>query len=128
MEIEGSKRGDDRRANATAGEISTAGPASEAEHHPSPGAAYVEQLRIKYLSRITFQTPYSRQAVMDFSIDCKARDGRSLPLINVMLAKLNALDGKKMWATARVDSRGEDVRVYDQLVQDGRLRLIGGAR
>lgn len=94
---------------------------------PDENSAYVEKLRAKYMSRITFQTPYAREAVMGFVIDCKAKDGRSLPLINVMLAKLDSMDKKKtpkgdtIWLAERVDSRGEVVRAYDQMVKNGHV-------
>lgn len=40
--------------------------------------------------------------------------------MNAMLAKLASLDEKDMYLTMRVDSRGDDVRIFDQLVQGGR--------
>lgn len=91
---------------------------------PTPAtnnAAYVQRLRDKYMSRITFQTPYAQQVIEGYVIDCKAPDGRGLPLLNVMLAKLRSADSKDIWTAARVDSRGTMVRVYDQVVQHDRI-------
>lgn len=81
---------------------------------------YVASLRAKYGARVKFETDYARRVVEEFALDCQAPDGRTLPLMNAMLAKLASLDGKDMYLTTRVDSRGEDVRIYDQLVERGR--------
>lgn len=87
----------------------------------SDPVAYVQGLRGKYGNRIQFATPQARKTVEDFSLDCQAPDGRVLPLMNVMLAKLAQLDSKDSYLTARVDSRGNDVRVYDEFVQGGKV-------
>lgn len=95
--------------------------ASNAQTVSRSDPGYAQSLRAKYASRIKFETAYSRRVVEDFAIDCQARDGRSLPLMNVMLAKVDQLDGKDGYLTSRVDSRGEDVRVFDEWVEGGRV-------
>lgn len=83
--------------------------------------AYSRDLRAKYGARIKYQSDYARRVVETFDIDCQAPDKRVLPLSHVLLAKLAQLDSKDSYLTARVDSRGEDVRIYDELVQGGRV-------
>lgn len=84
-------------------------------------SAYIQKLRKQYSSRITFQTPYARQTIENFDLDCRSRDGRYLPLMNVFLAKLEALDQKEGWLTIYVANLGSEVRVYDKLIQaDGK--------
>lgn len=78
--------------------------------------AYVERLRTQYEERITFQTTYARKRVMRFAVNCASGDGRDLPLYSVLLVKLASADGKKAWMVTHVDSQGEDVRIYDRLV------------
>jgi len=88
---------------------------------------YILELRKKYASRIIYEDAYARKIAQDFDIDCKARDGRYLPLENVLLATISAHDelltkGKNSSNnsfTIRVVSRGDDVRVYDEAVIGG---------
>ena len=95
--------------------------ATSAQSAISDPVAYTQTLRSKYAGRVKFETDFARRAVQNFDIDCQAPDGRTLPLMHVMLAKLARLDSKDAYLTSRVDSRGDDVRVYDELVQGGRV-------
>lgn len=87
-----------------------------------PGhSPYALDLRRKFGHRIQFKTDVSRHAVESFHVDCRSRDGRSLPLINVILAKLASMSAEHAHLEVEVDSRSEDVRVTDVLVdRDGR--------
>lgn len=79
-----------------------------------PPASYGEALNKKFGSRLTYTSQFARQVVEGFDIDCKARDGRSLPLRNVLLAVLKETDHyPKLWLTFRVEARGRTVRVYE---------------
>jgi TPR repeat protein len=82
---------------------------------------FVQSLRTKYSGRIHFETAQARRVVENFAVDCQSSDGRVLPLMNIMLAKLASMDRSDMYLTSRVDSRGEDVRIYDEIVQHGRV-------
>jgi hypothetical protein len=76
-------------------------------------ARYVESLVEKYEARISYSSPYSEQAIKDFQIDCHAPDGRVLPLLNVLYAKIKDADSPTVWLVIKVDSRGDDIRIYD---------------
>ena len=88
-----------------------------------PGlSAYAKGLRVKYASRLLYKTEFAKRVVEDFNLDCKAQDGRYLPLSNVLYAKLASLDGDTGHLIIEVDSRGEDVRVTDYLIgKDGEV-------
>ncbi|WP_157667480.1 hypothetical protein [Comamonas serinivorans] len=87
-----------------------------------PDPSYVKRLQTKYGHRLEFSGAHSRQTVLDFNIDCRAKDGRYLPLENVLLAKLASLERNDMWLITKVKSRGNDVWIYDQLMRrDGKV-------
>lgn len=83
---------------------------------------YIQNLKRKYSSRLKYEGSYALGAIQNFKLDCRASDGRYLPLENVLLAKLASMDEKHAWLVIRADSRGDDVRIYDDLVgADGRV-------
>ncbi|MGH8434548.1 MAG: hypothetical protein ACRERX_08685 [Pseudomonas sp.] len=85
-------------------------------------AEYVTDLKVRYGSRITYNSQTAFLTVSTFHIDCRAKDGRYLPLENVLLARLSEMDNEKMWLESVADSRGNQVRIYDYLKsQDGAL-------
>lgn len=100
-------------------------PALETRHRDDErrkNQSYVQNLRKKYTSRLQYRSDYARKVVQSFDLDCKAGDGRYLPLEHVLLSKLAAMDKEHAWLVTRADSRGEDVRIYDDLVSaDGKV-------
>jgi hypothetical protein len=83
---------------------------------------YAKSLYRKYAKRLTFKTSYAREVVESFYLDCKSPDKRALPITNVIMAKLAAMDRQDMHLEIEADSRGEDVRVVDYLVdKDGKV-------
>ncbi|SDY38617.1 Sel1 repeat-containing protein [Nitrosomonas sp. Nm58] len=83
--------------------------------------SYVKQLRQKYGKRLRYETAHAQTRIQSFNIDCRANDGRYLPLENVLLAKMASLDSKQAYLTIRATNRGDDVRIYDELISaDGR--------
>jgi len=88
---------------------------------PEPDPSYIERLRERYGQRIEFENQAARDAVVSFDINCHSRDGRFLPLVNVFLAKLAAVDSKRSHLTILVESRGGATRVRDRLMSDGRI-------
>lgn len=84
------------------------------EDHPN--TAYINKLRSGYSKRLKYVTPFAKSVIQSFYIDCQANDGRHLPLENLLLAKLASLDEKNAWLVIRADSRGDEVRIYDDLV------------
>lgn len=96
--------------------------ATAAEQEKNKNALYIQKLRQKYAARIKYDTAAASKAVKGFNLDCQAKDRRYLPLEHLLLAKLSSLDESNGWLTIRVDSRGDDVRLYDELVRaDGRV-------
>lgn len=86
-----------------------------------PDPSYIQRLRERYGQRIEYENQAARDAVVDFDINCHSRDGRFLPLINIFLAKLAAVDNKRSHLTILVESRGGATRVRDRLMNDGRI-------
>lgn len=93
----------------------------QAANPEQKGYAYIAKLKSRYGTRLKFENDHAREVVESFVIDCKSNDQRRLPLVNVMYAKLASLDGSEGFLTIRVDSRGEDVRIYDELVKNGKI-------
>jgi hypothetical protein len=89
---------------------------SQREKPKRDSMSYVANLRAKYGGRITFSSVRAQQIVESFRLDCRAADGRTLPLMNSMLAKLASLDSPKAWLVSRADNRDNNVRIWDQLV------------
>lgn len=96
---------------------------SQNEQTSMPGfSEYAKSLHRKYAKRLTFKTQYAREVVESFYLDCKSTDKRALPITNVIMAKLAAMDRQDMHMEVEADSRGEDVRVVDYLVdKDGKV-------
>jgi hypothetical protein len=84
---------------------------------------FMKDLESKYSSRIEFADPVSKFLVNRFNINCQSKDKRYLPLRHVLLAKLSQMDSPKMWMTIRVESRGDEVRIYDILHEQGRGQI-----
>lgn len=74
---------------------------------------YTAQLKKMYSSRLTYNTSNAMLVVKDFNIDCRMPDGRYVPLENLLLARIYQLDGTERWLESIVDSRDNEVRIYD---------------
>ena len=87
-----------------------------------PAEDYLSQLKKKYSSRLTFSTSRAAEIVAAFDIDCRSRDRRYLPLMNVLYARLAAMDSDKVWVITNVDNRGDEVRIVDSYMgKNGQL-------
>lgn len=80
------------------------------------GETYAHALRKRYGNRLQFANGRARSVVEAFNIDCRSRDGRYVPLVNILYAKLAAVDSPKAWQVTFVDSRGGKVRITDDVV------------
>lgn len=74
-----------------------------------------DYLKGKFGERLHFSSQQARIAVEDFEIDCHVKDGRYLPLISVLLARLSEMQREDAWMETTVQQRGTEVRVYDQI-------------
>ncbi|TFW40903.1 hypothetical protein [Pseudomonas fluorescens] len=74
-----------------------------------------DYLKGKFGKRLHFSSPQAQIAVEDFAIDCHVKDGRYLPLISVLLARLSEMQREDAWMETIVEQRGAEVRVYDQI-------------
>jgi len=90
-----------------------------------PGISpYAKQLHAEFGHLVTYKTPDARLAVERFKIDCRAPDGRYLPLVNVLMAKAASGQGPRgMHMVIEADSRGDDVRIVDKVI-DGNGREV----
>ncbi|MFA5961035.1 MAG: hypothetical protein WC785_11040 [Tatlockia sp.] len=78
-------------------------------------STYVSELKAKYQSRVIFKTQFSAEVVNSFNIDCHLDDGRYIPLINALYWRLSQLDTEKAWLVNYVDSRDDEIRIYDYM-------------
>ncbi|WP_122286293.1 hypothetical protein [Pseudomonas syringae group genomosp. 3] len=72
-------------------------------------------LKKKYGGRLHFRSSQARITVESFDIDCHASDGRYLPLMSLLLARLSDMQRKDAWMETSIEQRGTEVRVYDQI-------------
>lgn len=77
--------------------------------------AYIKSLREKFGSRIEYKSAEAAAIVNGFNINCKSKDGRYLPLRNVLLAKLREASTKDVWMQTIIEGRAGEVRIYDYL-------------
>ena len=84
-----------------------------------PGISpYAKQLHARFGHLVTYKTAEARKAVERFKIDCRAPDGRYLPLTNVLVAKIASGQGPRgMHMVIEADSRGDDVRIVDKVIE-----------
>ena len=102
---------DQRRAQAEAYARTPAGQAAQAKLN----AEYVNRLRAKYGPRLHFQSARAEEIVRSFNIPCNAPDGRYLPLINVLYARLAQARSDQTWEESYVMTRGGETRVVDAM-------------
>ncbi|KWV73392.1 hypothetical protein [Pseudomonas fluorescens] len=69
----------------------------------------------KYGDRLHFSSSQARSVVEDFEIDCRVKDGRYLPLLSLLLARVSEMQHEGAWMETIVQQRGDEVRVYDQI-------------
>lgn len=85
------------------------------------GLTYVQRLQRDYAARLHFSTAQAESAVKGINIDCRAMDGRYLPLHNALLARLEDANEPNAWVETRVDSSGNAIKVYDSVhVRNGK--------
>lgn len=85
------------------------------------GLTYVQRLQRDFAARLHFSSAQAEQAVRSINIDCRAMDGRYLPLHNALLARLENANEPNAWVETRVASTGNAIKVYDSLhVANGR--------
>lgn len=82
--------------------------------------SYIASLHQKYFKNLISSSPQALGIVTNFSIDCRAQDGRYLPLINVLYATMPAIE--KMGGELRyiIEKKGERVRIYDVAYKNGK--------
>lgn len=83
--------------------------------------AFVTKLRQQYSGRLNYDSQAARASVQTFDLDCRMKDGRYLPLERVLLVRLSEMDMPKAYAVTRVERRGDETRIYDDLFRaDGK--------
>ncbi|AYG45480.1 hypothetical protein DV532_14740 [Pseudomonas sp. Leaf58] len=79
------------------------------------GLTYVQRLQRDYAARLHFSSAQAERAVKAINIDCRAMDGRYLPLHNALLARLENANEPNAWVETRVASSGTGLKVYDSV-------------
>ncbi|WP_256573251.1 MULTISPECIES: hypothetical protein [unclassified Pseudomonas] len=87
------------------------------------GLTYVQRLQRDFGARLHFSTAQAEHTVRGINIDCRAMDGRYLPLHNALLARLENANEPNAWVETRVASAGKGIKVYDSVhVRNGKAR------
>jgi hypothetical protein len=78
------------------------------------GTEYVANLRVTYGKRLHFGSAEAERIVRSFNIDCRS-NGRYVPLINLLYARLAPMTTKTLWLESYAQARGGEVRIVDIL-------------
>lgn len=78
-------------------------------------STYVDRLQRDFGQRIYFSSPTAETIIKKINIDCKAPDGRYLPLYNALLARLNEANTPDAWMETSVVNRGRNIQVFDSV-------------
>jgi hypothetical protein len=88
------------------------------------GLTYVQRLQRDYGQRLHFSSPQAEEVVRQINIDCRANDGRYLPLFNALLARLDEARVDDAWMETRVVNAGRNIKVFDTIhIQGGKPRV-----
>ncbi|MEL7935675.1 hypothetical protein [Pseudomonas delhiensis] len=98
---------------ATSGNSTTSAPAAAESHVENPG--YVERLQRDFGARLHYSSAMAEEIVRKINIDCRSRDGRYLPLYNVLLARLDEANEADAWMETRIVDSGNNIMVYDSI-------------
>lgn len=79
---------------------------------------YVAFLWKNYSSRLNFASKEAEKAVLGFNIDCRAKDGRYVPLVNILLVNANTIKNFDM--SFYIKKIGGTTRIYSELRKDGK--------
>ena len=83
--------------------------------HKEEKLTRIAYLHKKYSSKIQYDSAGARDVVNAFKVDCRAPDGRYLPLLNVLLSRIASMQREDRWMESVVQKRGDEVRIYDQV-------------
>lgn len=84
-----------------------------------PGLSeYAKKLRLDFGNRISYDSDFAEDLIETLYLDCNSRDGRVLPVANILHARLASLNTEKMHLEIEVETRDEGVRVHDRLVEN----------
>lgn len=77
--------------------------------------SYVDRLQRDFGSRLYFSSAEAETLVRRINIDCKAPDGRYLPLYNALLARLDEASTPDAWMETSVVKSGKKLQVFDSV-------------
>lgn len=78
-------------------------------------STYVDQLQRDFGQRIYFSSPKAEAIIKKINIDCRAPDGRYLPLYNALLARLHEASTPDAWMETSVVNSGKNIQVFDSV-------------
>lgn len=77
--------------------------------------SYVDRLQRNFGARLYFSSAEAEALVKKINIDCKAPDGRHLPLYNALLARLDEASTPDAWMETSVVNTGKKLQVFDSV-------------
>lgn len=85
---------------------------------------YVKNLKAKYSGRILSASSEAMTIVAFFDINCRAQDGRVLPLLNLLYGGIAEYE-RELGANAQyfLENRGKNVRIYESVSKNGKILL-----
>ncbi|MFV3335508.1 hypothetical protein ACNFIA_31750 [Pseudomonas sp. NY15437] len=89
-------------------------PVSAASRETGQGS-YVDRLQRDFGARLYFSSAEAEALVKQINIDCKAPDGRHLPLYNALLARLDEANTPDAWMETSVVNTGKKLQVFDSV-------------
>ncbi|OWP47452.1 hypothetical protein [Pseudomonas nitroreducens] len=82
---------------------------------PASDDTYVGKLQRDFGGRLFFSSAEAEALVRRINIDCKAPDGRYLPLYNALLARLDEASTPDAWMETSVVNTGKKLQVFDSV-------------
>ncbi|MFS2127458.1 hypothetical protein [Pseudomonas sp. Pseusp97] len=82
---------------------------------PAGDDTYVGKLQRNVGGRLFFSSAEAEALVKKINIDCKAPDGRYLPLYNALLARLDEASTADAWMETSVVNTGKKLQVFDSV-------------
>jgi len=81
---------------------------------------YIRSLQSRFGDRITAENPEGYSIVSRYRIDCRAGDGRVLPLLNALYASIVSLEGNGVQMRFHIQNRDQQVRITSEVTKNGK--------
>ncbi len=81
---------------------------------------YIRSLQSRFGDRITAEHPEGYSIVSRYRSDCRAGDGRVLPLLNALYASIVSLEENGVQMRFHIQNRGQQVRITSEIPKNGK--------